>query len=146
MSKYHSDAAVKIGKRIRAVRHHLGISLEDLGELSEISWTSIGKIERGASSPTAETLVRLATAMEVDPGSFLAGVTSDDYGRRVHQLTARDLIRARTAGTDAAGSEDLPDPSVAGDANDDPSMDGPGGSGGAGRSPGTPQSPFGPRR
>jgi transcriptional regulator with XRE-family HTH domain len=89
----HSEAALKIGRRVREVRHRLGISLEDLGELSEISWTSIGKIERGVSSPTAETLVRLATALEVDPGSFLSGLTAD--GARLHQLSARDLIRAR---------------------------------------------------
>jgi len=93
--KIHSAAALQIGQRVRAVRQRLGISLEDLGELSEISWTSIGKIERGASSPTAETLIRLATALEVDPGSFLSGITSDDYGRRLHQLSARDLIKAR---------------------------------------------------
>lgn len=95
MPKIHSEAALKIGQRVRSVRQRLGISLEDLGELSEISWTSIGKIERGASSPTAETLVRLATALEVDPGTFLSGVTADDYGRRLHRLSARDLIRAR---------------------------------------------------
>ncbi|GAB2565106.1 helix-turn-helix domain-containing protein [Leucobacter ruminantium] len=95
MPKIHSEAALKIGRRVRSVRQRLGISLEDLGELSEISWTSIGKIERGASSPTAETLVRIATALEVDPGSFLAGLTSDDYGRRAHRFSARDLIRGR---------------------------------------------------
>ncbi|QZY50689.1 helix-turn-helix domain-containing protein [Leucobacter tenebrionis] len=96
MPTIHSEAALKIGRRIREIRQRLGISLEDLGELSEISWTSIGKIERGVSSPTAETLVRLATALEVDPGTFLSGITADDYGRRSHQLSARDLIRART--------------------------------------------------
>lgn len=95
--KIHSTAAVKIGQRIRDVRMHLGISLEDLGVLSEISWTTIGKIERGASSPTAETLVRIATALEVDAGDFLRGITSDDYGNRLHQVTARDLVKARTS-------------------------------------------------
>lgn len=95
MPKIHSAAALQIGQRVRAVRQRLGISLEDLGELSEISWTSIGKIERGASSPTAETLVRIATALGVDPGTFLSGITADDYGQRLHQLSARDLIKAR---------------------------------------------------
>lgn len=97
MPKIHSAAALQIGQRVRAIRQRLGISLEDLGELSEISWTSIGKIERGASSPTAETLIRLATALDVDPGSFISGITADDYGRRLHQLSARDLIKARAA-------------------------------------------------
>ncbi|MGJ0204083.1 helix-turn-helix domain-containing protein [Leucobacter sp. gxy201] len=97
MPRTHSAAAVTIGKRIREIRQRLGISLEDLGELSELSWTSIGKIERGVSSPTAETLVRIGTALEVDPGSFLAGITADDYGSRMHQLSARELIRERRA-------------------------------------------------
>ncbi|MBN9613725.1 MAG: helix-turn-helix transcriptional regulator [Actinobacteria bacterium] len=95
MTKFHSAAATEIGRRIRAARHELGISLEDLGELAEVNWTTIGKIERGASSPTVESLIRIATALEVDPGVFITGVTADHYGGRVHQLTARDLINAR---------------------------------------------------
>lgn len=95
MPKIHSAAAAAIGRRIRAARQELGVSLEDLGELSEVNWTTIGKIERGASSPTVESLIRIATALEIDPGILLSGLTSDDYGRRTHQLTARDLIRAR---------------------------------------------------
>ncbi|MBO1900450.1 helix-turn-helix transcriptional regulator [Leucobacter weissii] len=95
MPKIHSAAAAEIGRRIRAARHELGISLEDLGELAEINWTTIGKIERGASSPTVESLVRIATALEVDPGVFVSGVTANDYGQRLHQLTARDFVKAR---------------------------------------------------
>lgn len=97
MPSYHSAAAREIGSRIRAARQELGISLEDLGELSEVNWTTIGKIERGASSPTVETLIRIATALEVDAGRFISGVTADAYGQRSHRLTARDLIRARRA-------------------------------------------------
>lgn len=93
--KIHSAAAAEIGRRVRAVRQELGVSLEDLGELSEINWTTIGKIERGVSSPTVESLVRIATALEIDPGAFLSGVTADDYGARGHRLTAREFIRER---------------------------------------------------
>ena len=97
MPKKHSAAARIIGSRIRAVRQDLGISLEDLGELSEVNWTSIGKIERGVSSPTVETLVRIAGALEIDPASLVSGVKPTDYNRKANQLTARDLIRARNA-------------------------------------------------
>lgn len=96
MTKTHSTAAAKVGSRIREARTRLSVSLEDLGALSEVSWTTIGKIERGVSSPNVETLVRIATALEVDPGDFLRGITADDYGNRLHQVTARDLIRARS--------------------------------------------------
>ena len=95
MPKIHSRAATEIGQRVRAARQELGISLEDLGELSEINWTTIGKIERGASSATVESLIRIATALEIDPGAFLTGITADMYRERLHQLTARDLINAR---------------------------------------------------
>lgn len=96
MPPSHSTAARKIGSRIRTARHELGISLEDLGELSGVSWTTIGKIERGASSPTVESIVRIATALEIDPGEFISGVSADDYGERLHRFTARDFINAST--------------------------------------------------
>ncbi|GAA1627279.1 hypothetical protein GCM10009805_21940 [Leucobacter chromiireducens subsp. solipictus] len=106
VAKIHSAAALKIGQRVRSARQRLGISLEDLGELAEVSWTSIGKIERGAQSPNVETIVRLATALDVEPGTFLTGVTSDDYGQRPHRLTARDLINARAARDRVASDPD----------------------------------------
>lgn len=90
-----SVAAVKIGARIRAARERAGVSLADLGDLAGLSWTNIGKIERGASSPTAESLVRIASALDVDPARFLVGITADDYGVRHHRVTARDVIEAR---------------------------------------------------
>lgn len=94
---YHSQAARAIGERIRDARHALGISMDDLSELSELSLTSIGKIERGTQSPSAETLVRIGTVLGVDPGSFLAGLTSADYGARTRGYTARDFIREQEA-------------------------------------------------
>ena len=91
----HSEAARIIGARIRDARSALGVSMEDLSALSEVSVTSVGKIERGSQSPTAETLVRLATALEIDPGQLISGITAEEYGHRSHQLTARELIRER---------------------------------------------------
>lgn len=76
-------------------REQKRVSLEDLGYLSEVNWTTIGKIERGSSSPNVETLIRIATALDTDPGSFISGLTADQYGERRHQVTARDLISAR---------------------------------------------------
>ncbi len=95
MPKIHSSAAEEIGRRVRSARQHRKISLEDLGHLSEVNWTTIGKIERGASSPTVESLVRIADALEIDAGTLISGLTSNDYGERQHQITARDLIDAR---------------------------------------------------
>lgn len=95
MAKTHSPAAIEIGRRIRNARQRLGISLEDLGELAEIGATSIGRIERGVSSPAVETIIRIAAALEVEPGQFISGISPDDYGTPSHQIRVRDLIRAR---------------------------------------------------
>ena len=88
-------AAEKIGGRIREARHALGITIEDLSALAEIDAATLGKLERGAQSPSVETLVRVASALEVDPGQLLTGITADDYGQREHRFTARDFLAER---------------------------------------------------
>ena len=92
----HSEAAVTIGGRIRNCRRRLGISLEDLGELANISWTTIGKIERGVQSPSVETIIRISTALDVDPGALLNGVTADQYGERERQAAASEFVSVRS--------------------------------------------------
>jgi transcriptional regulator with XRE-family HTH domain len=97
VTKTHSDAAVILGERVRDHRLKLGLTLEDLASLSEMHWTSVGKIERGQVHPNVETLVRLATALNADPGDFVTGLDSSMYEKRVHGLTAADFIREREA-------------------------------------------------
>lgn len=109
---FHSPAAHIIGDRIRDARRTRGLSMDDLSELAVVSLTSIGKIERGVQSPSAETLVRIATALDVDAGSFIRGITADHYGRRSHQFTARDFIReqqARSGGGPSADAQTVSD-------------------------------------
>lgn len=95
MPKVHSPAAQEIGRRVRSARNQRKVSLEDLGHLSDVNWTTIGKIERGVSSPSVESVVRIAAALEIDPGTLISGVAATDYGDSQHQLTARDLIDER---------------------------------------------------
>ncbi|MFF8818864.1 MULTISPECIES: helix-turn-helix domain-containing protein [Leucobacter] len=110
MPRFHSPAAQVIGARIRDARLALGISMDDLSHLAELSLTSVGKIERGAQSPSAETLVRLATVLEVDAGSLISGLSSQDFGQRTRLYTARDFIReqrARELGADATSDDGI---------------------------------------
>lgn len=70
--------------------------MEDLSELAEVSHASVGKIERGVQSPSVETLVRLATALEINAGDILRDITADDFGAtREHRFTVRDFKRAQ---------------------------------------------------
>lgn len=47
------------------------MSRETLAELAECHPSSIGAIERGESSPTLETIGRIATALNVKPSKLL---------------------------------------------------------------------------
>lgn len=95
MPTLHSPAAQVIGSRIRDARRAQGITMEDLSELAEVSHATVGKIERGVQSPSVETLIRLAAALEIEAGEVLRGVTVEDYGAsREHRYTVRDFKRA----------------------------------------------------
>lgn len=51
-----------IGPRVRQLRQQLGMSLQQMAAVSEISAASIHKVERGEMVPTITTLLKLATA------------------------------------------------------------------------------------
>ena len=55
----------KIGLKIKLLRNKIGISQEELGFRSDISKTQIGLIERGESSPTIDTLDKIAQAFDI---------------------------------------------------------------------------------
>ena len=89
------EAARILGDRVRKVRTHLGLSQETVGDLADMHWTNIGKIERGQANPSFSTLIRLAGVLNVDPAVLVEGITPDQLGEHEHPLSARDLIEER---------------------------------------------------
>lgn len=67
-----SNAAAQLGKRIRILRDHLGMTQEKLAEDVNVSLKHLGEIERGRGNPTLATLVSLATALHVTPSELMA--------------------------------------------------------------------------
>ncbi len=55
----------KIGIKIKLERTKRGWSQEKLAELSSLSKTYINAVERGTSSPSADTLIKIANALEM---------------------------------------------------------------------------------
>lgn len=53
----------KIGLKIKLMRNKIGISQEELGYRAGLNKNSIGSIERGESSPTIDTLISIANAL-----------------------------------------------------------------------------------
>ena len=52
-----------IGPRLRALRAELGLSLQQMSVIADVSAASIHKIERGEMVPTITTLLKLASAL-----------------------------------------------------------------------------------
>ena len=64
----------KFGKQVRQLRKALGLSQEDLAELTDLHRTYIGGIERGERNVALINIVRLAKALKVSPSELLKGI------------------------------------------------------------------------
>jgi len=68
-----------IGKNIKTYRIRKKLRQEDLAELSELSVTYIGMVERGEKIPALETFIKILNALEVSADVILADVLKVGY-------------------------------------------------------------------
>ena len=71
-----SPAAAEFGRRVRERRNALGLSQEALADRSELHWTYFGQVERGQVNISLHNILRVAEALEVDPGELMGGLRS----------------------------------------------------------------------
>jgi transcriptional regulator with XRE-family HTH domain len=95
MSAPKSEAFRLLGERFRLERERVGLTQMDLSNLAGMNVANYGKIERGLGNPNFETLVRLAGALGVDPGSLLSGMKAADLPPTKQTFTAAEFIRER---------------------------------------------------
>ena len=62
------------GQRVRERRLELGMSQETLAETSGLHRTYVGSLERGERNVALLNIVRLARALDLDPGELLRGL------------------------------------------------------------------------
>jgi transcriptional regulator with XRE-family HTH domain len=62
----------QLGKRLRELREGMGWNQVQLGVYAGISTATVSLAESGQRTPNAETIVKLARALEVDPGALFA--------------------------------------------------------------------------
>lgn len=60
-----------IGSNIKRIRQERGLSLEKLGELTGVSKTMLGQIERGESNPTVTTIWKIANGVHLSFSSLI---------------------------------------------------------------------------
>ncbi len=66
MTSKNDRISAKIGLKIVLERTKRKLSQEKLAELSNLSKNSLGAIERGTSSPSIDTLDRIAAALNIE--------------------------------------------------------------------------------
>ena len=96
MSAPRSRAAQVFGQRVREARIALGMSQEDIANLADMHVTNFGRVERGEANSELHTIVRIATALNIDPGQLMAGLYgSEMLPDRSHAYSVADFIAAR---------------------------------------------------
>ncbi|MGB9662081.1 MAG: helix-turn-helix domain-containing protein [Moorellaceae bacterium] len=78
------ETEITLGHRIRLLRQEKGLSLKELSDQAEISFTYLSEIERGAIHPAADTLGKIASALGV-PLSLLLSDTENWIGERLKE-------------------------------------------------------------
>jgi transcriptional regulator with XRE-family HTH domain len=84
----------RFGAHVRALREARHLTQEALAELSDLSVDAIRRIERGAFSPSLNTLAGLAGGLEVSLATLFEGF---DRGRRDDVAEVADYLATRTA-------------------------------------------------
>src|SRR6478609_4210291 len=98
MPASRSRAAELFGARIREARVALGMSQEDIAHLADMHVTNYGRVERGEANSELHTIVRLATALNVDPGELLRGLHGNEMlPDRSRAYSVADFLAARRA-------------------------------------------------
>ncbi|MCB8876151.1 helix-turn-helix domain-containing protein [Acidisoma silvae] len=86
-----AEAEARIARRIRLERDARGWSLADLADRSGLAKATISKIERMEMSPTAVTLLKLATAFDLTLAGLL--LRAEEAGDRVSRAADQPLWR-----------------------------------------------------
>jgi len=89
-----SPAAQAFGGRVRARRHELGKSQEQLAEACGLHWTFVGQVERGRRNISLHNILKIAAGLELDAGDLVRGL------RAPESLASRNRRGSQSASPD----------------------------------------------
>lgn len=91
-------AATGLGDKLRALREEKGLSLKQLGEKTDLSFTYLSEVERSTVIPSVETLRTLADVLEVPISVFIHNKRKDavipkklQYIRKLKNISQKEL-------------------------------------------------------
>jgi transcriptional regulator with XRE-family HTH domain len=93
MPEVKSEAARIFGERVRANRQRLGISQETLAQLSDLHWTFVGQVERGARNLSLNNIIKIAGGLDVDPAVLITGIAASSVPHEERPVSEAERIR-----------------------------------------------------
>jgi XRE family transcriptional regulator, regulator of sulfur utilization len=84
------DATQLVAQNLKRIREEKKLSLDKLAELTGVSKSMLGQIERGASSPTVSVVWKIANGLKISFTSLLSAPQTDI--RLVQKLEIHPLI------------------------------------------------------
>lgn len=79
MPRVPSAAAATVGKRIAARRRQLTMTQDQLAVASGIDSANVRSYESGRSMMNMQSLIRIATALDIPPGDLIDGLTPEMF-------------------------------------------------------------------
>ena len=92
-----------IGKRLKALRKRMGLTLQQVGAGSGLSAAFLSQVERELTSPSVSSLASIAKALGVGPSYFLppppgTGLVVRGYARQPFSMDDATVVYARLGG------------------------------------------------
>ena len=72
--KHAPEVAAQFARNLSRCRKRAGLSQEELGYRAQLHRTEVSLLERGARTPRADTILRLAGSLSAPVGDLLAGL------------------------------------------------------------------------
>lgn len=91
-NRSRKNLARRFGEHLRLLRTERGLTQERLAERSDLSVDGIRRIERGAFSPSLDTIGRLCTGLDLSMATLFSGL---ELERRLEADEIRDLLVSR---------------------------------------------------
>lgn len=89
------------GTRLRALREKRELSQQELADMVGIHLSQLGRIERGVSTPSSETVVALAHALRATTDALLRGDRAGEEELEIQNVRLYERFRAlETLGRD----------------------------------------------
>ena len=82
------DIAAQFGDNLVRCRKLADISQDELSVMASVHRTEISQLERGLRVARIDTLAKLCSSLEVDPGELMAGIDWQPGDRRIGRFKA----------------------------------------------------------